>query len=154
MKNVSLYLFVFLFLLLGCDKFQKSQETSNNSNESALNENSQPPAPPKVVEEVFAPTIENIIGCWVVPKSEHVSIQFLRDGSFHFMDFSTEGQEYITGSVEISGHDLYLLYDDRPKQKFYFYAGSGADSKNFYIKGYPLKTTKYYFVKSKPIHCQ
>lgn len=114
---------------------------------------------PKAISEtptkpVFQGNIENLLGCWAIPQSQYVNIQFSRDKKFRFNDFSAQGGEFLSGTYQLEGHDLLLFYDDRAKQKMYFYQGTGADSKNYYIKGYPLSTTKYYFVKNTPSLCK
>lgn len=86
-------------------------------------------------------------GCWFIPHNADVNIRFKKDFTFEFTDFDnkTMKEVLLSGTYSLEGHDLLLKYKDRPEQKFYFYKGESTDD-NYYIKGYPLKTTSYYFV--------
>jgi len=85
-------------------------------------------------------------GCWFVPHNAGVNLRFSENSNFKFEDFDKDkGEVTFTGKYLLDGHNLWLLFNDKPKQKFYFYKGDGADD-NYYLKGYPLKTTTYYFV--------
>lgn len=86
-------------------------------------------------------------GCWFVPHNAGVNIHFSEFGNFQFADYDNAngGEVIFQGKYLLDGHNLWLIYNDRPKQKFYFYKGEGADT-SYYIKGYPLKTSAYYFV--------
>ena len=86
-------------------------------------------------------------GCWFVPHNAGVNLRFTEFSNFQFSDYdNTKGGEIVlTGKYLLDGHNLWLIYNDRPKEKFYFYKGDGVDD-NYYIKGYPLKTSTYYFV--------
>ena len=86
-------------------------------------------------------------GCWFVPHNAGVNLRFTEFSNFQFSDYdNTKGGEIVlTGKYLLDGHNLWLIYNDRPKEKFYFYKGEGADD-NYYINGYPLKTSTYYFV--------
>ncbi|MES2701250.1 MAG: hypothetical protein V4649_01370 [Bacteroidota bacterium] len=86
-------------------------------------------------------------GCWFVPHNAGINIKFSAHYNFEFNDYDTEaGREItLTGKYLLDGHSLWLIYNDRPKQKFYFYKGDPPDN-NYYFKAYPLKTSPYYFV--------
>jgi hypothetical protein len=76
-----------------------------------------------------------------------VKIQFTEHSNFVFNDYDAEaGREItLTGKYLLDAHNLWFIFNDRPKQKFYFYKGDAPDG-NYYFKGYPLKTSAYYFV--------
>ncbi len=85
-------------------------------------------------------------GCWFVPHNSEINIRFSEYSNFRFHDIdSTEREVIITGKYLLDGHNLWLIYDDRPKQKFYFYKTDGPDG-HFVIRGYPLETSEYHFV--------
>jgi hypothetical protein len=89
-------------------------------------------------------------GCWFVPHNAGVNIRFSEFNNFIFADYdnSKGGEIILKGKYLLDGHNMWLIYDDRAKEKFYFYKGEGADDA-YYIKGYPLKTSEYYFVHGK-----
>ena len=89
-------------------------------------------------------------GCWFVPHNSEVNIRFSDFNSFQFKDYDKEkgGEVTYSGKYLLDGSNLWLIFNDQPKRKFYFYKGEGGDD-NYYIKGYPLKTTEYYFVHGK-----
>ncbi len=85
-------------------------------------------------------------GCWFVPHNSEINIKFSEYSNFRFHDIdSNEKEVIITGKYLLDGHNLWLIYDDRPKQKFYFYKTEGADE-HFVIRSYPLETSEYHFV--------
>jgi hypothetical protein len=87
---------------------------------------------------------EKIVGCWFVPHSATINIRFSQNGEFEFNDYNDqlEKSELLTGKFRLSDKTLILFYSDRPKQKFSFTRGKGADD-NYYIKN----SSGYYFVK-------
>ena len=89
-------------------------------------------------------------GCWFVPHNSGVNIRFTENSNFAFQDRDKEKGDEVayTGKYLLDGNNLWLIFNDKPKKKFYFYKGEGSDD-NYYIKGYPLKTTEYYFVHGK-----
>jgi len=89
-------------------------------------------------------------GCWFVPHNAVVNIRFTENSNFQLQEYDNNkgGEVTYAGKYLLDGNNLWLLYNDKPKQKFYFYKGEGADD-GYYIKGYPLKTTEYYFVHGK-----
>lgn len=86
-------------------------------------------------------------GCWFVPHNAGVNIHFTEHSDFIFNDYDQEaGREIsLTGKFLLDGHNLWLIFNDRPKQKFYF-AKEETPGGNYYFRGYPLKTSTYYFV--------
>lgn len=85
-------------------------------------------------------------GCWFVPHNSAVNIRFLEFGNFQFADYDdAKGELHLSGKYLLDEHNLWLIYNDRPKEKFYFTKGEGTDN-NYYIKGYPLKSSRYTFV--------
>jgi hypothetical protein len=85
-------------------------------------------------------------GCWFVPHNSGINIRFSEYSNFRFQDIdSTEREVVVTGKYLLDGHNLWLIYDDRPKQKFYFYKTEGPEE-HFVIRGYPLETSEYHFV--------
>ncbi len=85
-------------------------------------------------------------GCWFVPHNSQVNLKFSDYSNFEFHDIDSNAREVvITGKYLLDGHNLWLIYNNRPKQKFYFYKTDGADE-HFVIRGYPLETSEYHFV--------
>ena len=85
-------------------------------------------------------------GCWFVPHNSQVNIQFTEYANFLMHDVDANNKEVtITGKYVLDGHNLWLVYNDRPKQKFYFYKTEGTDE-HFVIRGYPVETSEYHFV--------
>ena len=85
-------------------------------------------------------------GCWFVPHNSQVNIRFSDYSNFQFHDIdSSEREIVINGKYLLDGHNLWLIYNDRPKQKFYFYKTEGADE-HFVIRAYPIETSEYRFV--------
>ncbi len=85
-------------------------------------------------------------GCWFVPHNSLVNIRFSEYSNFQFHDIdSSEREVVITGKYLLDGHNIWLIYNDRPKQKFYFYKTEGAEE-HFVIRAYPLETSEYHFV--------
>ena len=89
-------------------------------------------------------------GCWFVPHNTGINIRFTEHSNFKLQDTDPEqgGEVTYTGKFLLDGNNLWLIYNDKPKQKLGFYKGAGADEA-FYIKGYPLKTSESYLVHGK-----
>jgi hypothetical protein len=78
-------------------------------------------------------------GCWFVQHVAIIHIKFHSDFTFDFSDYDASNKEVLlTGTYSLNGHDLWLNYSDRSKEKFYFYKSSPPDN-NYYIKRYPSK---------------
>jgi hypothetical protein len=86
-------------------------------------------------------------GCWFIPHNAGINIRFTGYANFVFNDYDQEnGRELtLTGKYLLDGHNLWLIFNDRPKQKFYF-AKEEKPGGHYYFRGYPLKTSTYYFV--------
>jgi hypothetical protein len=88
---------------------------------------------------------EKLLGYWFTPHAATINIRFFRNNTFVLNDYNTtlDKEERLTGNYDLKGSTLTLLYDDRPKQRFKFYKGEGADD-NYYIKN-----PGNYFVKGE-----
>ena len=86
-------------------------------------------------------------GCWFIPHDAMTNIRFYKDFTFKFNDFDTNKKEKVvlTGTYKLDGNNLLLNCNDGQIIKFDFFKGEIPDN-NYYIKGYPLKTSNYYFV--------
>lgn len=85
-------------------------------------------------------------GCWFVPHNSQINIRFSEFSNFQFHNIdSSEKEVVVTGKYLLDGHNLWLIYNDRPKQKFYFYKTEGADE-HFVIRSYPVDNSEYHFV--------
>lgn len=86
-------------------------------------------------------------GCWFVPHNATTNIRFSGFSDFVFSDYDSKAGRDITltGKFLLDGHNLWLIYNDRAKQRFYIYKGKDGDT-NYYIKGYPPDKSSYYFV--------
>lgn len=74
-------------------------------------------------------------GCWFVPHFALHHIVFKENNSFVFNDYDDKGKEHVlTGKYLLTGTTLYLIYDDRPKQKVQFYKRKVENSYVIVIK--------------------
>lgn len=84
-------------------------------------------------------------GCWFIPHNSEINIRFSENSNFTMHDIDADGKELImNGKYLLDGHNLWLIYNERPKQKFHFYKTEGADA-HFIFVAYP-ETSKYKFV--------
>lgn len=89
---------------------------------------------PAVEEKQQVPetSIEKLLGNWYMPGDENVNVKFFRDKTVVLNDYDSRGNpQTVTGTFELSGSTLTLLYDDRPKQSFRFYKGPAG---RYYIE--------------------
>lgn len=85
-------------------------------------------------------------GCWFIPHNSEVNIRFSENSNFILHDIDSTGKEVVqTGKYLLDGHNLWLIYNERPKQKFNFYKTEGADAHYLFV-AYPTETSKYRFV--------
>ena len=85
-------------------------------------------------------------GCWFVPHNSDVNIRFSEYSNFTFHSLDSNGkEEVVQGKYLLDGHNLWLIYNDRPRQKFYFYKTESTDP-HFVIRAYPIETSEYHFV--------
>ena len=85
-------------------------------------------------------------GCWFTPHNSEINITFSDYSNFRFHNIdSNEHEVIITGKFLLDGHNLWLIYNDRPKQKFDFYKTEGPDA-HYVIRSYPLEKSEYLFV--------
>ena len=85
-------------------------------------------------------------GCWFIPHNSEVNIKFSENSNFTMHDVDANGKELVlTGKYLLDGHNLWLIYNERPKQKLHFYKTEGADA-HFTFVAYPVETSKYRFV--------
>ena len=85
-------------------------------------------------------------GCWFVPHNSEIYLTFSEYSNFRFHDIdSNEHEVFITGKYLLDGHNLWLIYDDRPKQKFDFYKTEEPDA-HYEIRSYPIEKGGYLFV--------
>jgi hypothetical protein len=85
-------------------------------------------------------------GCWFVPHNSDVNIKFSEYSNFTFHDLDSSGkEEIIQGKYLLDGGNLWLIYNDRPKQKFSFYKTEGADP-HFVIHATSLESSDLHFV--------
>ena len=85
-------------------------------------------------------------GCWFIPHNSEVNIRFSENSNFTLHDIDSAGKEVVqTGKYLLDGHNLWLIYNERPKQKYNFYRTEGADAHYMFV-AYPTETSKYRFV--------
>lgn len=162
MKKILILFLVVAPFTISCNNDTKQRELYLKEKELALkqqelNQNRAAPVPDLNSAPVAAPITdtastnplsnkENLIGNWFTPHGAEVNISFERDDRFSFNDYNgkLERMELLTGKYTLENGKLTLLYDDRPKQSFKFYAGKKGDD-HFYIK-----KSGYYFVKGEP----
>lgn len=85
-------------------------------------------------------------GCWFVPHNSETNIRFSENSNFTLHDLDSTGKEMVlTGKYLLDGHNLWLIYNERPRQKFNFYKTEGTDP-HFIFVAYPTEISKYRFV--------
>ncbi len=85
-------------------------------------------------------------GCWFVPHNSDVNIRFSEYSNFVLHNLDSNGNEQtVQGKYLLDGNNLWLIYNDRPKEKFSFYKTEGADP-HFVIRGWPPETNPLHFV--------
>ena len=85
-------------------------------------------------------------GCWFVPHNSEINIRFSENSNFLLHDLDATGKEKVmTGKYLLDGHNLWLIYNERPKQKFNFYKTEGTDA-HFIFVAYGIEASKYRFV--------
>jgi len=85
-------------------------------------------------------------GCWFVPHNSEINIKFSEYSNFTLHALDSNGKEkVIQGKYLLDGGNLWLIYNDRPKQKFSFYRTDGNDP-HFVIRGYESEASPYHFV--------
>ena len=85
-------------------------------------------------------------GCWFVPHNSDVNIKFSEYSNFLLHDLDSNGKEQtIQGKYLLDGGNLWLIYNDRPKQKFSFYKTDGTDP-HFVIRSSAPETSALHFV--------
>ena len=85
-------------------------------------------------------------GCWFIPHNSEVNIRFSENSNFTLHDIDSAGKDVIqTGKYLLDGHNLWLIYNEHPKQKFNFYRTEGADAHYMFV-AYPTETSRYRFV--------
>lgn len=85
-------------------------------------------------------------GCWFVPHNSEVNIKFSEYSNFVFHRLDSNGKEEVVhGKFLLDGQNLWLIYNDRPKQKFYIYKTESTDP-HFVIRPTPVETSAYRFV--------
>lgn len=91
---------------------------------------------------------EQTIGCWKMPSRAGETLQLNRDGSFSFNDYntSTKATENLYGTWKMSGNTVYLMYDDRPQQRFTLKKDKAG-------KWMMTKAGGFLFVKGTPGEC-
>jgi len=88
-------------------------------------------------------------GCWFVPHNSEINIRFSENSNFILHDLDSAGKESVqTGKYLLDGHNLWLIYNERPKQKFNFYKTEGKDA-HFVFVAYPAETGRYKFVHGR-----
>ena len=85
-------------------------------------------------------------GCWFVPHNSDINIKFSEYSNFQLHDLDSNGkEELIQGKYLLDGGNLWLIYNDRPKQKFSFYKTEGSDP-HFVIRATQPETNALHFV--------
>ena len=85
-------------------------------------------------------------GCWFVPHNSDVNLKFSEYSNFIFHDLDSSGkEEVIQGKYLLDGGNLWLIYNDRPKQKFSFYKTEGTDP-HFVIRAISPESADLHFV--------
>jgi len=85
-------------------------------------------------------------GCWFTPHNSEINISFSEYSNFCIHNIDSEEHEIVlTGKFLLDGHNLWLIYNDRPKQKFYIYKTEGPDM-HYVIRSYPMDKGEYLFV--------
>ncbi len=85
-------------------------------------------------------------GCWFVPHNSEINIRFSENSNFVLHELDSAGKEVaLTGKYLLDGHNLWLIYNERPKQKFNFFKTEGPDA-HFVFVSSPPDAGKYKFV--------
>jgi hypothetical protein len=155
MTKKNLVTLICLILLVGCNtNSTKEKELALKEKELELKEKELNQK--KITDSIAAKStqstvsiessnIEKLIGYWFTPHAATVNIRFYRNKTFVLNDYNStlDKEEKLTGTFDLTGNTLTLLYEDRAKQKFTFYKGEGDDD-NYYIKN-----PGNYFVKGE-----
>jgi hypothetical protein len=90
-------------------------------------------------------------GCWFIPHNATINIHFFSNNTFVFNDYNSKKdiEEKLLGKFILIGQDLYLIYDDRPKQKVKFFIRNEDKNAVIRISSINKKVADYIFIKGE-----
>jgi hypothetical protein len=94
----------------------------------------------------------DLIGCcWFIPHSATINIHFYSNHTFVFNDYNSKKNidEKLIGKFLLVGQELYLIYNDRPKQKAKFFIRKEDENAVIRISSGTKKVADYVFLKGE-----